>query len=198
MLFSCTSIPLNNFLHVVGNTSVPLNPARNWVQHKILSLIFIFKYLRSSNSVFVPPAIPRNRSSLLFISSSGYWSRLNMPSLHFMSSLSSSVIEAMEATESENDLESLTSNNGITGNQIEEQLTISTDEEEESPYEQLRSENIRSRQEQLQSLGISQPIVASFKPVREKKSKPLSTQPIRKSSRIAGLPPGDEAGSVGL
>ena len=97
----------------------------------------------------------------------------------------------MEAAESENDLESLTSNNGITGNQIEEQLTISTDEEEE-----LRSENIRSRQEQLQSLGISQPIVASFKPVREKKSKALSTQPIRKSSRIAGLPPGDEAGSV--
>ena len=78
MLFSCTSIPLNNFLHVVGNTSVPLNPARNWVQHKILSLIFIFKYLRSSNSVFVPPAIPRNRSSLLFISSSGYWSWLDM------------------------------------------------------------------------------------------------------------------------
>ena len=77
-------------------------------------------------------------------------------------------------------------------------MTISTDEEEESPYEQLRSENIRSRQEQLQSLGISQPIVASFKPVREKKSKALSTQPIRKSSRIAGKPPGDEAGSVGL
>ena len=114
------------------------------------------------------------------------------------SSLSSSVIEAMEAAESENDLESLTSNNGITGNQIEEQLTISTDEEEESPYEQLRSENIRSRQEQLQSLGISQPIVASFKPVREKKSKTSSTQPIRKSSRIAGKPPVDEAGSVGL
>ena len=78
MLFSCRPICLNNFLHVVGNTSVPLNPARNWVQHKILSLIFIFKYLCSSNSVFVPPAIARNRSSLLFISPSGYWSRLNM------------------------------------------------------------------------------------------------------------------------
>ena len=66
------------------------------------------------------------------------------------------------------------------------------------PGYNLKKKNIRSRQEQLQSLGISQPIVASCKPVREKKSKALSTQPIRKSSRIAGKPPGDEAGSVGL
>ena len=118
------------------------------------------------------------------------------------SSLTSSVIAAMEAAD--DDLES----NAESRETIDEheQLTITTDEEEESAYEKLQSENIRDKQRQLESLGISN-VVNNCKPKpKPKKPKILSTQPIRKSTRIAergqntGTSSGvdGEAGSVGL
>ena len=85
-------------------------------------------------------------------------------------------------------------------------MCIATDEEEESAYEKLQSENIRDKQRQLESLGISN-VVNNCKPKpKPKKPKILSTQPIRKSTRIAergqntGTSSGvdGEAGSVGL
>ena len=108
------------------------------------------------------------------------------------SSLTSSMIAAMEAA-SDDDLESEQSTESR--KTINEQLTL-TSEEEECPYEQLRTQNVQEKQRQLELLGMNSVVESCKTKPKPRRTKISSTEPIRKSKRLAGMEA--EADSMGL